>query len=164
MKRLSYLLIVLICFSFISCSNNTQYINFKRKPSKYYYTNELINNLKKDNNYKVSLFDNNLYKELPVPDDEKSILYDFLVNLDKDHFPDENATKIKPQYKLIIEANNTKYVINVVNDNELVLSPWDGVYDEDYITMENTPVRYNVYNFCKYISSKYESGEFKTTE
>lgn len=160
MKKLYYILIFIISFSFISCAKNTQYINFKSKPSKYYYTNELINNLKKDTNYKVSLFDNNLYKELKVPDDEKSVLYDFLVNLDKENFPDEAVTQTAPKYKLIVEANNTKYIINVINENEIVLNPWDGVYTEDYITMDNTPVRYNVYNFCKYIMSKYESGEF----
>lgn len=154
----------MISFSFISCSDNTQYINLKSKPSKYYYTNELINNLKKDTNYTVSLFDNNLYKELKVPDDEKSVLYDFLVNLDKDNFPDEAVTQIAPKYKLIIETNNTRYIINVINENEIVLNPWDGVYTEDYITMNNTPVRYNVYNFCKYVMSKYESGEFKIQE
>lgn len=164
MKKFCYIFILILSFTLMSCGGNTQYINLKSKPSKYYYTNELISNLKKDSKFTVSLFDNNLYKELKVPDDEKSVLYDFLVNLDKDHYPDEAATQISPRYKLILEANNTKYIINVINEKELVLNPWDGVYTEDYISMENTPARYNVYNFCKYISSKYENGEFKITE
>lgn len=57
-----------------------------------------------------------------------------------------------PKYKLFINfKKNKKYVIDIYSEIYVTVYPWDGVYEKDYLTMENTYTSYNLYYLCEYI-------------
>lgn len=149
---------VLIIFLFSGCSiNKSQYIRPKAKPSNNYYTNEIQEKLNKKDSYTLKIFDLNIYKYYNVNEDEHSILPEFIDSLNDENYGAEIEQGITPEYKLIIEFSDAKYIINAYSDKLISIHPWDGVYEEDIISMEGVPDYYNLYKFCEYIK-KVSSG------
>lgn len=162
MKRLSKLIfITLLTTFFIGCSLNTaQYIRPGTKPKVNYYTEEIKELISKNNEYKIKVFDMNIYKYYDVDKSEYDIIPEFIDTLNDENYEAEIEKDSTPDYKLIIEFSDNKYVINAYNDKLLSIYPWDGVYKEDTISMEGVSDYYNLYNFCEYIK-KVASNEIK---
>ncbi|WP_270851198.1 DUF4883 family protein [Clostridium tertium] len=149
---------VLIIFLFTGCNfNKSQYIRPKSKPSNNYYTNEIQEKLNNKESYTIKIFDLNVYKYYSVNEDEHSILPEFIESLNNENYGAEIEKELTHEYKLIIEFSNAKYIINAYNDKLISIHPWDGVYEEDIISMEGVSDYYNLYKFCEYIK-KVSSG------
>ena len=88
---------------------------------------------------------------------EHSIIPEFIDSLKTDNYNAEIEDDLTPEYKIIIEFSNSKYVINAFNDKLISVHPWDGVYSEDIISMDEVPDFYNLYKYCEYIK-KVSSG------
>lgn len=107
------------------------------------------------NNEKFTLyvFDTNLYKEIEVPNEENNILESFLSSLVNDNYSDEKI-EMKEPYRLKVVFEDDKYLIKIFNDSIVSISPWDGKYPEDIISIKNLPLRYNLFDFCNHIGNK----------
>ncbi|GFZ31760.1 hypothetical protein CSC2_22860 [Clostridium zeae] len=152
-KLLSLTLILIISLTFIGCSDS-QYINLKKKPSNHYYTEELYK-LINNNKFEISAFDTDVYKELPAKEEDDKVLIDFIKSLKNDNFIKKPANlPEKPKYKLFVKISADKYVINVYDENVVSVFPWDGVFEEDYLSMDNIPLAYRLDSFCKYVFNK----------
>ena len=151
-KFISIIITIIIAYLFTSCTfNESQYIIPKAKPKVNYYTEEIKNKIENNEEYTIKVFDLNLYKYYEVDKDEHSILPEFLDSLKDDNYSTTLKEIITPEYKIIIEFTNSKYVINTINDKLMTIHPWDGVYTEDVISIEDTPDYYNLYKYCEYI-------------
>ncbi|ATD55468.1 DUF4883 family protein [Clostridium chauvoei] len=153
MKRYFKLIIILLFICILpGCSlAGPEYINAKNKPTPYFYTEEIYTKLVNKESYTLKIFDLNVYKYYDVNPEEHSILLEFIESLKESSYDTTLEENIKPRYKLIIEFENAKYVINAFNDKQISVYPWDGIYKEDIITMEDVPAYYNLYKFCEYI-------------
>lgn len=153
MKKLfNILIIIVISCLFTSCSfNESQYIKPGSKPKANYYTNEIKDKIENNEEYVIKIFDLDLYKYYEVDNKEHSIIPEFIDSLKSDSYDVSLEEDKSPQYKIIIEFSNSKYIINAFNDKLISIHPWDGVYDEDVISMEGVPDYYNLYKFCEYI-------------
>ncbi|MGL5353650.1 MAG: DUF4883 family protein [Clostridium sp.] len=154
MKYLKLILLLIIICILPGCtlSKNPQYISFKTKPNTHYYTAEIFSKVSKGDAFTLKVFDVNIYKYFDVNTEENSIVSEFIDNLKDTSFGVEMDSTVKPRYKLIIEFEDSKYIINAYNDKELSLYPWDGTYPEDTISMDDVPDYYNIYKFCEYIT------------
>ena len=151
-KFISFILILLITYLFTSCSiNESQYIRPKDKPTPNYYTNEIQYKINKNEEYSIKIFDLNIYKYYDVDKTEHSIIPEFIDSLKKENYNADIEDELTPEYKIIIEFSNSKYIINAYNDKLISIYPWDGVYPEDKISMEEIPNYYNLYKYCEYI-------------
>ena len=152
-KIFSLTLVILSSYLFTSCTfNKAQYIKPGTKPKSNYYIEEIKNKLNENEKYTLKIFDLNLYKYYDVDSTEHSIIPEFIDDLKTENYLSEfENNKIEPQYKIIIEFSNQKYIINAYNDSLISIYPWDGVYSEDIISMEGIPDYYNLYKFCEYI-------------
>lgn len=151
MKKFTYIILILLFSLFIIGCSNPEYINLSKKPTNHYYTDEL-SKLLENKSFKLSAFDTNLYKEIPVSEDDKVILNKFLKSLSAKNFTDKpESLPAKPKYKLLINYENQKYVINVYNENTISIYPFDGVYPEDFIITTDIAKGYQLLPFCKYI-------------
>ena len=159
MKKILSLIVVLIfTYLFTSCTfNKSQYISPSLKPIANYYTSEIKDKINKDEEYTIRIFDLNIYKYYEVDKKEHSIIPEFIDTLKNESYLSELEDALTPQYKIIIEFSNSKYVINAYNDKLISIHPWDGVYSEDKISMEGVPDYYNLYKYCEYIK-KVSSG------
>ncbi len=153
MKRIQLIFIMFAFLMLCGCSVNTaQYINLSKKPCNNYYTNLLYKKLNEDNSYTVHVFDTNLYKDIEVSSDLKLTISNFITSLNSDSYADSSNTESKEAYRIkIVFSNGSKFLIKVFNDKYITLSPWDGVYSEDYINMTNVPLAYNLFDFCNHI-------------
>lgn len=157
-KLLSFILVIIFTYLFIGCTfNESQYIKPSSKPKVDYYTSEIKDKLDKNEEYTIKIFDVNLYKYYEVDKKEHSILPEFIDSIKKDNYNSQLQDDLVPEYKIIIEFSNSKYVINAFNDNLISIHPWDGVYKEDIISMDDIPDYYNLYKYCEYIK-KVASG------
>lgn len=151
-KFIRFILIITTTFLLVGCTfNESQYIKPSTKPNANYYTEKIKEQLNETEDYTIKVFDLNIYKYYEVNKSENSIIPEFIDNLNIDNFDiliDEN---LKAEYRLIIQFPNEKYIINVYNENSVSIQPWDGIYPEDTISMENIPVYYNLYKYCEYI-------------
>lgn len=157
MKRFFRLcFILLICLLFNGCKiNYSEYPKISEKSNINYYTLLLASELNDNDNYNVSLLETNLYKEVSIDKDAKDTIINFLSSLEANNFIKlKEELKTSPEYKFFIKANSNKYIINVYNENLISIHPWDGTYNEDFITMNNIPKAYNLYGLCKYILNK----------
>lgn len=144
----------LITFPLFSCDNqNAKYINFTSKPSNHFYTDKLRNRILNDDSFTLYVFDTNLYKEIPVENSENGIIENFLNSLTEDDYLNE-PIKDKEPYRIKIVFDDEKYLIRIYNESLVSISPWDGTYKEDTISMENLPLRYNLIDFCNHIENK----------
>ncbi|AOR24186.1 DUF4883 family protein [Clostridium taeniosporum] len=155
-KFIVVLLILLIPTTLIGCNlSNAKYINFSKKPNNHYYTDQLTKKILNNEDFKFYVFDKNLYKEIEVNSDEKIIIENFLNNLVPDNYLNtSDSINEKEPFRIKIVFKNNIFLLKVFNSNLITISPWDGNYTEDIISMENLPIGYNLYNFCVHIESK----------
>ena len=155
LKKLNLIFItLLLVFTLNGCNfQNPKYINFSTKPSNHYYTDELKNKILNNENFTLYVFDTNLYKEIEVPSDENPIIENFISSLIDDNYSDEQID-IKEPFRLKIVFNDDKYLIKIFNDSIVSISPWDGNYKEDVISIKDLPLRYNLFDFCNHIANK----------
>ena len=132
---------------------NTKYINFTSKPSSHYYTDKLRNKILNNNPYELYIFDTNLYNEFPVESCENIIIENFLNSLTENDYITE-PIKDKEPFRIKIVFEDEKYLIRVYNNSLVSISPWDGTYSEDTVSMDNVPLRYNLTDFCNHIENK----------
>ncbi len=157
-KLISFTLVIIFTYLFTSCTfNESQYISPSSKPKVDYYISEIKDRIDKKDEYTIKIFDLNLYKYYEVDKKEHSIIPEFIDALNKDNYNTELQDGLIPDYKIIIEFSNDKYVINAYNDKLISIYPWDGVYKEDIISMEGISDYYNLYKYCEYIK-KVASG------
>lgn len=147
-----------ICISFIifllfGCSD-PKYINLEQKPHKAYYTEKLYEIVRTED-FEFTILDTNLYKDATVSKNDKSVLKNTIKSLSVENFIDRpNGLPEKPKYKLFINKDSIKYVIDVYDNNIISLYPWDGNFPEDYIYLKDVPDAYKLESFCKYIYDK----------
>ena len=155
MKKLYLIFITLILiFTLNGCNvQNDKYINFSAKPNNHYYTDELKNRILNNENFTLSVFDTNLYKEIEVPIDENPIIENFISSLVNDNYSAE-PIGVKESFRIKIVFNDNKYLIKIFNDSIISISPWDGNYKEDIISIKDLPLRYNLFDFCNHIANK----------
>ncbi len=146
-------LIILCSIVFTGCTSKTyNMIIMNKKPSKFYYTSELCKELNETKGFTASIFQVNLHKEVPILKEDLSTIENFFTNLNTENFIDKpEGIKEKPQYKIFIESNNEKFVVNVYDEKYISIHPWDGTFEMDYIDMSDVYKAYNLYGFCKYI-------------
>ncbi|MVX62094.1 hypothetical protein GKZ28_00060 [Clostridium chromiireducens] len=156
MKKLHYIFIVLFLFSTISgCSlQDPKYINLSVKPNNHYYIDEIRNKILNNEKFTLYVFDTNLYKEIDVPSDENIIIEDFISSLTSDNYSDEAADKKEPYRIKLIFDDKKQYLIKVFDDCLISVSPWDGNFKEDIISIKNLPLRYNLFDFCNHIANE----------
>lgn len=153
-KTISIFITLLLLFSLNGCGlQDPKYINFSIKPSNHYYTDELQNKILNNEKFTLYVFDTNLYKEIEVPNDENLILEDFLSSVIDDNYSDEKI-EIKEPYRMKVVFDDDKYLIKIFNDSIVSISPWDGNYTEDVISIKDLPLRYNLFDFCNHIANK----------
>ncbi|SHI89728.1 DOmain of unknown function [Clostridium cavendishii DSM 21758] len=155
MKKRMLLIFIVLNFSIAlyGCSD-PKYINLENKPHKGYYT-ELLYKAVKDNNYDFTMLDTNLYKNVIVKDEDKYILKSTIKSLTTNNFIDKPTDlKEKPMYKLFINQNSKKYVINIYSNNIISVFPWDGNFPEDFVDLKTVPDAYKLEQFCKYVYDK----------
>lgn len=156
MKYLKLILVFFIIITLPSCTfNDSKYISLKsNKPTPYYYSSELYSKIKKDVNFTLQVFDSDIYKYYEVGEEDADIIISFLESLNNDNYVSENTFEEAPRYKLIINLDNSKYIISAYSLDTVTINPWDGVFPQDIITMDGVSPRNNIYSFCKYIINK----------
>jgi hypothetical protein len=146
---------LLLSINLTGCNlQNYQYINFSVKPNNHYYIDEIKNKILNNKNFTLYVFDTDLYKEIEVPKDENSIFEDFISSLTDENYSVE-APNSKEPFRIRLYFNDKdQYFIKVFNDSIISISPWDGIFNEDVISIKNLPLRYNLFDFCNHIENK----------
>ena len=155
-KKFLLPLLLILVFSLNGCiSQNPKYINFTSKPSIHYYTDKLKNKVLSNEKFSLSVFDTNLYKDITVDKDENIILDNFLNSLtDKNYLPYDSKPENKESFRITVSFNDDKFLIRIYDSSTISISPWDGTYEEDIVSMEDLPLRYNLLDFCNHIQNK----------
>lgn len=160
MKKFCTLLsIFLISITLYSCKSYS-ILSFKSKPSNSFYTEglkDLISN-SKDIHMKVLCL--NYYKAKILSQQEKELVYVFASLLKDDYFidrPEDLPSKVK--YKMFIEYDTNKYIINVYSSRYISIHPWDGKYEEDFLDVSNIFNSYNPYDLSKYFISTLDKDD-----
>ncbi|SHH63408.1 DUF4883 family protein [Clostridium grantii] len=146
-----FVIILLLIFSILFFANEE--LN-KKKPYNFYYTNLLAKNLTLEEIASVKALDVNYYKTKDVTLDDISTIKDFMKYISQNDFSSKPIDlPVAPVYKIFftLKDSNEMFVVNVYSSKYLSVYPWDGDFEVDYIDMSNIPVRYNIYNLCKYI-------------
>lgn len=156
MKYIKLILVFFIITMLHSCTfDDSKYINLKsNKPTLYYYSSELYSKVKKDSNFTLKVFDTDIYKYYEVGEEDMDIVISFLESLNNNNYLNENTITENPRYKLIVNLDDSKFIINAYSVDIVTINPWDGVFTEDVITMDGVSTRNNIYSFCKYIINK----------
>lgn len=144
------LFLIIILINITGCNKIDKTIN-SEKPNNYYYTNGLITAYKNEGPKTITIFHSELYKERALDKSTYNDVESFLNDLKSDLFIEKpsNLPKV-PLYKLNLEFNKIKYVINVYNEKYASIYPWDGKFDMDFIDMTTIPLSHNLYGICRY--------------
>lgn len=155
LKKLNLIFIAFILLStLIGCNvESAKYINFSVKPNNHYYTDELKAKILNNENFTLYVFDTNLYKEIEVPSEENPIIQNFITSLTNDNYSDEQIN-MKEYYRVKIVLDDNQYLIKVFDNSIISISPWDGTYKEDVLSIKELPLRYNLFDFCNHIANK----------
>lgn len=156
LKILRYIFLLIIILILQGCAfDDPMYIHFEKKNSPNYYLTEIASNLGNSTPYTLELFDTNLYKTIPIAEDEGKIIKNFIQNLTSDSYETTNEIPEKEVYQLRITFDNGEnYIFKIYNESIVTVYPWDGIFSEDIVDMKNVPQRYNLYDFCTYIKNK----------
>ncbi|MGG7178609.1 DUF4883 family protein [Clostridium paraputrificum] len=156
MKKIKITLVLILLIILQGCAfEDPKYIHFKDKSSNDFYTKEIYSKLLKSENYSLDVFNTNIYKNIPVADEEENVIENFIRELSPENYLEDTEISNKEPYQIKIKfEDNSSYVIKVYNENTISVSPWDGIFKEDIINIENLPKKYNLYDFCKHIENK----------
>lgn len=148
--------LIMLLFISSGCNlNYNEYPSFETKPGYDFYTNSLTSQLSKEGDFQVMLLETNYSTEIDVDANGKETLKEFFMSLSENSFITDNLIlkdlPEKPIYRLYVSTDNEKYVINIFSEDIANLHPWDGMFTEDYINMNNSPKAYNLYGLCSYI-------------
>lgn len=156
MRKINYFLIMLLLFSTIAgCGlQDPKYINLSVKPSTHYYTDEIKGKILNNEKFTLYVFDTNLYKEIPVSNEDGSIIESFISSLTSENYSEESSDKKEPYRIKITFDDKTQYLIKIFDDSLISVSPWDGNFKEDIISMKDIPLRYNLMDFCNHIANE----------
>lgn len=127
-----------------------KYISFFIKFNNYYYIDEFWNKILSNEKFMFYVFDINFYKEIEVLSEENFIFENFINILINDNYMDDKID-VKEFFRLKVVFKDDKYFIKVFNDFVVFICLWDGNYKEDIVFIKNLFLRYNLYDFCKYI-------------
>lgn len=160
MKKRSFvfLLIAIFLLFFSGCTISFGRLTIRnftvteKKPSRYYYSNNLIKDLTEASNISVKLLDTNFYKEKKLSKDDIDTIKSFAKSLKKANFIDKPKDLVaKPPYKLFFTMDKDKYIVNVYDEKYITVYPFDGTYTMDYVDMNGIQNLYNLYGLCKYL-------------
>jgi len=151
-------MVICVFFSFglFGCKYNfNESIFIKNKPSNYYYTNLLMQDLSKEPPKDLYVLYMNFYKKKDFSKEESSIFSNFFNSLNNASFIGKpKGLPDKPLYKIFITFSESKYVINIYNERYISIYPWDGDYIMDYIDTSKIYRAYNLLGLCKYLIPK----------
>jgi hypothetical protein len=127
-----------------------------KKPNNYYYTNLLVGSISKEISYKCTAIDTSFYNEIEISDNDKVTINGLFkqLNISKNFINKPSNLNSKPKYKLIFTLKDSKYLMDIYNENIISIYPWDGKFEKDYIDMSKIPVSYNVNSLCDYLFNK----------
>lgn len=130
----------------------------KEKPSLSYYTYELSNLISNDS-LEIHVLDRNIYRNISVSKEDKSILNDLLKNIKDSNILSEKPVDLpnKSIYTLFITTHKEKMVLDVYGDDLISIYPWDGKYEKDYLSLDNIPNAFKMEQFCEYVFEKAKS-------
>ncbi|URZ01216.1 DUF4883 family protein [Clostridium felsineum] len=137
---------------FCVCLSSCNELIDNKKPFNFYYTNLLSRSFAKEKAVKLSLIDTSYYKNHNLSTSEIVTIKDFLLHLKKHNYINKPSNlPDKPMYKLFLTFSNSKFVMDVYNENYVSVYPWDGHYTKDFLSIKDIPPSCNPYNFCTYI-------------
>ncbi|MGL4772923.1 MAG: DUF4883 family protein [Clostridium sp.] len=157
MKKFYFILAIISILFLGGCGlNDAKYITLTDKPSADYYTKEIHSKILSGDEYSITVFDTNLYKDIKVDSSEKYVIEEFLNSLSTQNFTEVSEPQNeKEPYRIILNFSGTKYQLKVFNANSTTISPWDGKYKADSINFKDIPQRYNLFDFCEYIKKNH---------
>lgn len=147
MKKISLIIIISIFTGFaISCA-----IPAKNKKSNYYYTSKLSEKINEDKDFQIKALNMSYYKTKVLSSEEKGIVLNYLKTVSKTDFKDSKEFKEKPIYRLYINFKDETYIIDIFNNEDLGIFPYDGKFHQDVIKMNSKYKCYNLFYLCKNI-------------
>lgn len=149
MKKLSIFIFIFLITSFISCSN-IEYSRNITKPNDSYYT-ENIKTLKNDEIKQIKLIENKFYKEVILDKNSSKLIIDMINALDKSNSTQALDDNIECLFKLHIENNSNKYVVDVYGNDIISIYPWDGIYEKDFLDISELPLSLKAESICNFI-------------
>lgn len=156
MKKIIVLILLFIILNIQGCNNiKPQYPHLESKPNVSYYSEILYSQIEVNDNYTMEILNTNLYKTYTIKDKDKNIIKNLFKSIPNQNYTNKKKLPENEAYRIKIYVNNEIYLIKVFSNELISISPWDGNYKEDIITMDNVPKRYNLYDYCIYIEDKH---------
>lgn len=162
MKKFTIYIFLMLSLLLQGCSfSDPKYINFSEKSSPDFYTKEIYSKLLNDEEYSLELFNTNFYKNVHInKEEDNDIIENFIRSLSKDNYKTDGIIpEEKEPYQLKITFDDSKYVIKIYSNSTVTVSPWDGIYPEDIINIEDVPNRYNLFDFCSHIEHEWKYNQ-----
>ena len=149
MKKFILFSILFISLNFISCST-IEYSSSKKKPSEAHYS-ENLKELVTANISEVKLIENKFYKEVILDKNSTKLISDMINELDLKAIALPLSSDIECLFKLHIQNNTQKYVIDVYGNDIISIYPWDGVYEKDFLDISSLPLSLKAESICNFI-------------
>lgn len=149
MKKLSIFIFIFLTTSFISCSK-IEYSRNITKPTESYYTQNL-KALNSENIKEIKLIENKFYKEVILDKSTSKLIVDMIESLDITKVSESLNDDVECLFKLHIENNSNKYVVDVYGNDIISIYPWDGIYEKDFLDISELPLSLNAESICNFI-------------
>ena len=149
MKKLFIFIFIFITTLFISCSN-IEYSRNATKPIENYYT-KTIKSLKSETIKEIKLIENKFYKEVILDKTSSNLILEMISSLDESKIVEALNDNVECLFKLHIESNTNKYVIDVYGNDIISVYPWDGIYEKDFIDISELPLSLKAESICNFI-------------
>ncbi|MGL5575717.1 MAG: DUF4883 family protein, partial [Sarcina sp.] len=99
----------------------------------------------------IKLIENKFYKEVILDKTTSKLIVDMINTLDKSKFTNPIENNIECLFKLHIENNSNKYVIDVYGNDIISIYPWDGIYEKDFLDISDLPLSLKAESICNFI-------------
>jgi len=154
-KKLKFIMLLFLIFVLQGCGlRDPKYMHLENKETINSYTNAVYEKILNGEDFSLTVFNTNMYKNITVDEIENGIIEDFIHSLSIENYNEVDLpTEVEP-YQLIINFSDAKYIIKVYNTNLVALYPWDGNFQEDIMSMDNVPLHYNLYDFCMHVENE----------
>ena len=145
MKK-TFLFIIIFIFSAIAISC---IIPAKNKSCNYYYTSKLLKKVNEKKDFEIKALYMTYYKTKVLNPEEEGIVIKYLKSAGEGDFKESREIKGKPVYRLYISFKDETYIIDIFNNEDICIFPYDGDFQQDVLKMNSKYKCYNLYYLCK---------------
>lgn len=113
-----------------------------------------LKEISKEDILNIKIVEKTFYSKKTVEKNDIPIFVEMINNINFDNISDSVLQENNYLFKIYIECEDSKFLIDVYGDDIISIYPWDGLTPKTFLSVSNLPLSIKTESICNYIFKK----------